>query len=190
MMSADFPSHPFWDFSLSVYKVDGVAPACLVVQERHAVDVNVLLYCCWLGASGRGVATAGELDAALSAVGVWHHDIVRAVRAVRQRLKGGLPPAPRDLSDGLRARIAKIEVDLEHVEQLMLAASVDRAADGALTTDRRAADAAANVGAYMAAIGARLDDNDRRQLATILGAAFTAVPADRIRELCRTLKAA
>jgi uncharacterized protein (TIGR02444 family) len=189
-MSVEFPAHPFWDFSLGVYKLEGVAPACLVVQERHGLDVNVLLYCCWLGASGRGVLTPGELDKSLSAAAVWHREIVRGVRAVRQRLKGGVPPAPRDLSDALRSRIAKIEVDLEHVEQLMLAAAVDRPENRLLDAERRAADAAANVGAYLAAVGARLVDDDRRQFAIILGAAFAAVSPDRIRDLCDTLKAA
>jgi uncharacterized protein (TIGR02444 family) len=189
-MSVEFPAHPFWDFSLAVYAAEGVAPACLVIQDRHGLDINVLLYCCWLGASGRGVLTPAELEQVLSAVGVWHRDIVRGVRAVRQRLKGGMPPAPRDLSDALRRRIAKIEVDLEHVEQLTLAASTDRPADDSLGMERRAADAAANVGAYLAAAAARLVEDDRRQLAVILGAAFGAVSAERIRDLCRSLKAA
>lgn len=189
-MSVDFPAHPFWDFSLGVYKIEGVAEACLVVQERHGLDVNVLFYCCWLGASGRGVLTPGELDKMLSAVGVWHRDIVRGVRAVRQRLKGGIPPAPRDLSDALRSRVAKIEVDLEHVEQLTLAASVERRADESCGAERRASDATANVGAYLAAIGARLVDDDRRQLAIIFGGAFPTLAPERIRDLCRTLKAA
>lgn len=189
-MAADFPEHPFWDFSLEVYRIEGVPPACLVVQERHGVDVNVLLFCCWLGASGRGVMSAGELRAALAAVDAWNREIVRSVRAVRQRLKGGMPPAPRALSDALRSRIAKIEVDLEHVEQLTIAAAVDRPANDALAAEKRAADAAANVGAYLATIGARLVDDDRRQLATILAAAFRMVPAGRIEDLCRSLKAA
>jgi hypothetical protein len=115
---------------------------------------------------------------------------VRGIRAVRQRLKGGLPPAPRELSDALRTRIAKIEVDLEHVEQITLAATVDRPGNDALGADRRAADAAANVGVYLAAIGARLSDDDRRQLATILAAAFRMVPGARIDDLCRSLNAA
>ena len=53
-MSVSFPEHPFWDFSLSVYSTEGVPAACLVLQDHHQVDVNVILFCCWLGASGRG----------------------------------------------------------------------------------------------------------------------------------------
>ena len=128
-MAAEFPDHPFWDFSLRVYGSEGVPEACLVLQERYGIDVNVLLYCCWLGASGRGTLDDGEIAAVRGAVEHWHRDVVRAVRAVRQRLKGGFGGAPVDLSEPIRRRIAKIEVDLEHVEQLMLAGSVVRDAD-------------------------------------------------------------
>ena len=50
---SDFLPHPFWNFSLELYAGDGVAEACLDLQERRGCDVNILLFCCWLGASGR-----------------------------------------------------------------------------------------------------------------------------------------
>lgn len=188
-MSVDFPEHPFWDFSLGVYMAEGVGQACIALQDRHGVDVNVLLFCCWLGASGRGAASPRDLESTLAAVAVWNREVVCGVRAVRQRLKGGVPPAPVELSEPLRRRIAKIEVDLEHVEQLMLASSVDRRPDESLGQERRAADAVANVAAYFAAIGARLRVDDGGHLARILGVAFTAVAPARIAELCRRLEA-
>ena len=49
----DFPDHPFWDFSLRVHGADGVAGACLDLQDAHQLDVNIVLYCCWIGATGR-----------------------------------------------------------------------------------------------------------------------------------------
>jgi uncharacterized protein (TIGR02444 family) len=189
-VAAEFPEHPLWDFALGVYMTEGVGPACIALQDRHGADVNVLLFCCWLGASGRGVASPNELGAALAAVEAWNREVVRAIRAVRHRLKGGLPPAPADLTEALRRRIGKIEVDLEHVEQLMLAGSLDRAPDGSRPPERCAADAVANVGAYLATIGARLDAADIGHLARIVGAAFASVAAARIAELCRRLEGA
>lgn len=171
-MAADFPDHPFWDFSLRVYGSDGVPEACLVLQERHGIDVNVLLYCCWLGASGRGAVDDGEVAAVCGAVDAWHRDVVRAVRAVRQRLKGGFGAAPVELSEPLRRRIAKIEVDLEHIEQLMLAASLDRAPDEGLDVSARLGHALDNVRAYFRAEGIDTDDVDAAETATIVGPAF------------------
>src|SRR3954470_3940357 len=45
---SDFLPHPFWNFSLELYAGEGVAEACLDLQERRGCDVNVLLFCCWL----------------------------------------------------------------------------------------------------------------------------------------------
>ena len=50
-----FEDHPFWEFSLRVYGNGGVPTACLALQERHAIDVNLLLFCAWIGESGRGI---------------------------------------------------------------------------------------------------------------------------------------
>ena len=42
----------FWAFSLEVYGRPGVAPACLALQDRHGLDVNLLLFCCWAASQG------------------------------------------------------------------------------------------------------------------------------------------
>ena len=109
-----------------------------------------------------------------AAVAEWHGDVVRGVRAVRQRLKGGLAPAPLDLSEPLRRRIAKIEVDLEHVEQLMLAPTIDRPVDPGAGAERRAVDAAVNVDRYFSSIGWTPSDNDRAAIETVLAASLRA----------------
>ena len=172
MASPDFPDHPFWDFSLEVYGRDGVPGACLELQDAHELDVNVLLFCCWIGRSGRGRLTAAETDAMIAAVGEWHEIAVRGVRAVRQRLKGGLGPAPVELSEPLRKRLATIEVQLEHIEQLILAETVDRPAEEATPVDDRVGDAVANAAAYFEAFGARPGRADADSFATILAAVF------------------
>ena len=189
-MAAEFPDHPFWDFSLRVYGSEGVPEACLVLQERHGIDVNVLLYCAWLGASGRGPLDDGDIAAVRGAVDAWHRDVVRAVRAVRQRLKGGFGGAPVDLSEPIRRRIAKIEVDLEHVEQLMLAGSVTRDADESLDDAARLDHALGNVRLYLRAEGIAPDAADAAETAIILGPAFDALGPDAVAGAVRAKLAA
>lgn len=184
-MAAEFPDHPFWDFSLRVYGSKGVPEACLVLQERHGIDVNVLLYCCWLGASGRGVLDDGEIATVRGTVEDWHRDVVRVVRAVRQRLKGGFGAAPVELSEPLRRRIAKIEVDLEHVEQLMLAGSVARAADEALDRSTRLEHALGNVAGYFRAEGLAPDAADAAETAVILAPAFDSLESAAVADAAR-----
>ena len=181
----EFPDHPFWDFSLGVYGSEGVAAACIALQERHRIDVNVLLYCCWLGASGRGALGSEEIARVCGTVDAWNRDIVRAVRGVRQRLKGGFGAAPQELSEPLRRRIAGIEVDLEHVEQLMLANSLARAADGGRSEEARLGDALENVRAYFAAARVTPGEAEAEETAVILGPAFAGLGGDAVRAAAR-----
>lgn len=187
-MAVEFPDHPFWDFSLDVYQREGVGAACIELQERHGIDVNILLYCCWLGASGRGSIDADEAARLVAAADPWHQSVVRGLRAVRQVMKGGIEPVPIELSDPLRRRIAKIEVDCEHVEQLVLAAAVERPADETADPDRRAGDAVANIGRYFEAIGVRAGKRDNAPLLVILGTVFPAMGTERLESLCGSLE--
>ena len=50
--------NPFWDFSLAVWGREAVEPACLDLQERHGLDVNLLLFCGWAGRRGRALDDA------------------------------------------------------------------------------------------------------------------------------------
>ena len=70
----------FWDFSLAVYPREGVESACLELQERHRLDVNLVLFCCWVGASGRGVLEDDDLDRLLAATEPWQKEVVWPIR--------------------------------------------------------------------------------------------------------------
>ncbi len=168
-----FPDNPCWDFALLVYRRDGVAEACLALQESHGVDVNVLLFCCWLGESGRGALSAKEMADALALVDRWHRDVVRPLRAVRNRIKGGLGSIDVEYSDPLRGQIMATELDAEHVEHMTLMAAFERpAAEPMPPVDRRAKDAAGNVALYFDALGVKLAAAETAQLTTILGGGF------------------
>src|SRR5438067_1685583 len=52
------PAADFWRFSLSLYGLSGVAEACLDLQDRRGLDVNLLLFCCWRARSGIGLEAA------------------------------------------------------------------------------------------------------------------------------------
>ena len=174
----DFPPHAFWDFSVSLYAKPGVAPACLDLQERHGIDVNALMFCLWLGASGRGPAPREALDAAFDAVGPWHEAVVRTLRPLRRRLKPGFEPIDGALVQALRARLQKVEIDAEHVEQLALAGSAAAQAPArpGISAGERAAHAAQHAAAYFARIAGTRDRGDLDRLCVIFAAAFDLPP--------------
>ena len=170
-----FPNHPFWDFSLRVYGGDGVAPACLRLQEKHGVDVNVLLHCCWLAVSGRGALEREQVVDLNEGVADWHAEIVRGLRAVRKRLKEPVGGENRELALSLRQRVQKLEIDSEHIEQLMLAATTDKIPTTSASSDAHEA-ANANVAAYLGAIGAAPDAEDQAAITTVVSAATNNAP--------------
>ena len=158
---------------------DGVGAACLELQDAHELDVNVLLFCLWRGASGCGALSADEMKIATDAVYAWHHDIVRALRAVRTLMKSGMKPAPADLAESLRQRIQKTEIDCEHTEQLMLAAAIETTVDVTRADDLRLVDAVSNVSQYFQLFGAKASAQDRQNIAVMLRVAFRDLgPAD------------
>jgi uncharacterized protein (TIGR02444 family) len=134
----------FWRFSLAVYARPGVPPACLVLQDQHSRDVNVMLFCCWLGASGRGRLDRTALDAADHAVADWRHDVVEHFRTARRAIKTAALPD----SDSIYAKAKAIELEAERLLQRQLAARAP-ADDAALSTEKRLADALANLALYI-----------------------------------------
>ncbi len=180
-----FPDNPCWDFALVVYRRDGVAEACLALQDSHGIDVNVLLFCCWLGASGRGALSAKEMAGALALVDRWHQGVVRRLRAVRTGLKGGLGDIDVQFSDPLRGQIMASELDAEHVEHMTLWAAFERpAAKPMPPAARRAKDAAGNVALYFDALGVKLAEPDTAHLMTILGASFPDLDRGQLAAIC------
>ena len=172
-----FEDHPFWDFSLRIYGSEGVPSACIALQERRGIDVNLLLFSAWIGES--------DLESALAATTAWNHDIVCALRVVRNRLKGGMLPIPMERSDVLRKMILEIEVKSEHVEQITLAAVVTRPADSALSAEQRGDDALANVVAYFRRYGFTPDAEDARQVSIVLDPAFPEIGRAALEAKCR-----
>lgn len=184
----DFPDHPFWDFSLEVYHREGVGAACLHLQARHGIDINVMLFCLWLGHSGRGVMTDDELSALRAATDQWHEVVVRGLRRIRTTLKEGFPGTPDKLRESLRGSIQAAEINSEHLEQLLLAGAVDRpaGAEGAPMEDR-AADGGRNFGRYLDALGITFEPADSVHFAHILGQAFQGLTPEGALDIAETL---
>jgi len=118
-MSGD-PGQDFWDYSLAVYDRDGVARACLALQDRHGLDVNLLLFCGWAGAQGVSLEAA-ELAALDDLVRPWRDGAVAPLRAARRWLKSQTlaPAAP---ADALREHILAEEIRAEEIAQRVMAA--------------------------------------------------------------------
>jgi len=104
---------------LDLYARPGVADACLQLQERHALDVNLLLFACWAAHRGHRL-TGPEMSAARDAVANWHDHIVRELRRLRKELKGDPRGVPVVSANAVREQIKSVELAAERVEQDVL----------------------------------------------------------------------
>ena len=118
------PDHPFWNYSLRLYAQPGVSDACLRLQDEHGLDVNLVLFCIWSGLAGPGQLTPEELNAAVARGRQWQSDVVEPIRKIRRRLKQDPLGASAELVQYFRPRAQALELDGEHVEQLILASLV------------------------------------------------------------------
>ncbi len=107
---------PFWRFSLSFYSRPGVAEACLDLQDRCGVDVNLLLFLLWMATAGAALPTGAvkELD---DAVGDWRDGVVVPLRVLRRTLKAGTPLIAGDAATAFRDRIKALELEAERLQQ-------------------------------------------------------------------------
>ena len=166
-----WPANPFWDYALDLYRRAGVERACLELQGRHGLDVNLVLLCCWLGR--RGIETdEAWMRAATAAVERWQAEVIRPLRAARGGLKAQLAEAASgsiakrwpELTAGLRRRVLALELDAERLEQLLLA---ELAADLPAAAVPGIGPASRNLRRY-----GRFTAADRPALGTLLKAAF------------------
>lgn len=168
--------NPFWDFSVKVYGQDGVAPACLRLQDRSGTDVNVLMYCCWV-AHDRGVRfDVASLGRILEIATPWKADVVEPLRHIRRTLKSathsGFDP---DDQERLRSEIKRIELRSERLQQdaLFAAAAVrKRASEPARDRARQ------NIELYLNTLGTRIDETARSDIECLLDAAFGTPETD------------
>lgn len=117
----NFPDHPFWDFSLKVHQHPGVHEACLQLQVDHALDVNLLFFCCWAASVMEKPLGRSTIERAMNAVAGWQEEIVRPIWKARRRLKPRFSGFTPTWTEPLRRALISAELDAEHIEQLHLA---------------------------------------------------------------------
>lgn len=165
----NFPKNDFWDWTLPTYGQPGVSPACLRLQDRHGLDVNVVLYAVWAASRGTELSE-GDVAAAARRVDDWHGLVVRGLRAIRTQLKGDPHGAPEELAEALREGIKKLELDSERMEHVMLGSELPAARhEGADIAELRRV-ARRSVHRYLEVLGGEPDSDDEAAIETIIAA--------------------
>ena len=172
----DLPDSPFWNFTLGVYGRPGVSQACIGLQDRQGLNVNMLIFCLWAGSHGHSL-TAGELERLAAALTPWDEAVVKPLREVRRWLKEQ-DLVPRDQAEPLGRAILGREIESEGLAQRLMEHSLPLAPGAA---DAKAA--AANLRGYLELRAISASDSDRADLAVLLRGAFPGLEEAQAGEL-------
>lgn len=170
MSVADEPETDFWSYSFSLYRTDAVEAACLALQDGWGLDVNCLLFCCWIAHAGYGRLNAQELGQMIAFSGAWNGSVVAPLRSVRRQLKAFARDMSGDHIEELRQCVKDVELEAEGFEQSVLAGLITRPPSAMPSRG----DAQRNLDAYVGKLSAGLDAAGRAHIAGILDAAFPA----------------
>lgn len=170
--TAGFPPCDLWDFANKLYSVDAVSKSCLALQDRLAIDVNLLLFCIWVAASGRQTLTQEELETGIASSSEWQSNVVTPLRGLRHYLKTPEPNIDTRLAGDLRRVIADSEIYTERLELQMLGNLVKRPATSSFGVQECADAAAENLMSYLSQVDEAISSEDRADLLTIWQKAF------------------
>ena len=86
-----------------------MSAACLDLQDRRALDVNLLLFAAWAGRVCGVRLTRRELERIEAGIASWRDEVVRPLREVRRRVKAE--------DAALYERLKAAELAAERIEQ-------------------------------------------------------------------------
>jgi uncharacterized protein (TIGR02444 family) len=104
----------FWDWALEVYAREGVADACLTLQDAHGQNVPLLLWALWASREGRSPDDA-VLSEAAGLARRWETTAVAPLRAVRRDLKQDVEGFPAAERLAFRDHVKAVELEGERV---------------------------------------------------------------------------
>jgi uncharacterized protein (TIGR02444 family) len=120
-MDEDFSiDGPLWQFALAFYGREGVATACLKLQELAGADVNILIFSIYAATHRHCLLETADLSKVDAIVRPWRSDVVMALRRIRIRLRTGPSPAPNPETEVLRNQIKAAELHAERIELAVL----------------------------------------------------------------------
>jgi uncharacterized protein (TIGR02444 family) len=107
-MTASDASGALWRFAVDLYGSEGVADACLTLQDDFGADVRLLLFAAWRPEA----LTPQRMAEVVPFAEGFGEEVVAPLRAVRRVLKGSDLPG----AEALRTRVKTVELEAERLQ--------------------------------------------------------------------------
>lgn len=101
-----------WTWAVAAYAAEGVADACLELQDSAGQNIPLLLWAAWCAAEGRA-PDDDALEAAGDTARAWQETAIAPLRAVRRALKPRAPDMEDADREAVRAQVKAVELEAE-----------------------------------------------------------------------------
>ncbi len=177
------PKHPFWNFSLRIYAQPAAKEALLELQNQYGLNVNILLYCCWIALVQQGQLSQPEIKHLSISTHLWHENIVTNLRLLRDKLTNATSALR-----ALREEVLNVELMAEQVEQLLLAGSVlPKTPRNRRNLGQKAGNACHNIANYCKVAYINLDHASSTLIAQFLNIVFPEINSIESLNLCKSV---
>lgn len=174
------PSSEFWRYSLRLYGHENVKDACLNLQSRYDININILLFICYLAQTGRGQISKHELQTIIDELQPWHQGITQGLRNLRQLLKH---IKDKDWANDLRKEILEDELTSEQLEQLLIGHLYSAPIIPRRPKSHKIHDCISNFHLYFTLLNIDLTEQDYALLQQLLNQAFPGAVTQHLDQL-------
>lgn len=119
----DYPQSELWNYSSHIWTLPGVEDLCIRLQTEYDADVNLLIYCLWLGEQKRCL-NDDDLQVMLDTVKPWQ-TMIKPLRDSRRMMQQQMIAMPGELVEQSIANMKEMEINAEHMAQLALEKALD-----------------------------------------------------------------
>jgi len=164
-----------WSFVLKVFENKEMQEACLLLEQRYALDVNVFLFGCWAAKESLPALTVDDIAVILQKTIPWRVKVLEPLKRLRESLpkKRNTPAMIRLYQDAVRN-----EILAEQIEQSLIVQSVaklDRTSRDETGDEMNVANSAlGNIFTYLRYQNITLHKNDLEKVYRIVKFCFEA----------------
>lgn len=114
-----FPNSDFWDFSNDFYAHKEIESTCLTLQDKYDLNVNLILFSCWLTINKNSILDKQQWLQLYSATLPWE-EIIKPLRQSRRMINHSSIAWPSDFKAETGKTVSTIEINTEHMQQLSI----------------------------------------------------------------------